>query len=180
MDFVAPSFLNNIPAVLNFNKVEEESEPKLKDFIRRIEAVESAVQDTTEKIESFMSKLHKLNEASDQDDDDKASEEDDGEESSSDDEQDYEIASTSLRVAETALFEAKRRIVVAEIAYREAELEFKENSGKILSSPAVPAKPTRKDAVKLQAETGGGDPFAGMLGLDAFTKNFLSLFVSAL
>ncbi len=176
MDFVAPTFLNNIPAVLNFNKVEEESEPKLKDFIRRIEAVESAVQDTTEKIESFMSKLHK----SDQDDDDKASEEDDGEESSSDDEQDYEIASTSLRVAETALFEAKRRIVVAEIAYREAELEFKENSGKILHSQAVPAKPTKKDAVKLQAETGGSDPFAGMLGLDAFTKNFLSLFVSAL
>jgi hypothetical protein len=179
MDLVAPSFLNNLPAVLSFNKKEEEPEPKLKEFVRRIEDVESAVQDTTQKIDAFMSMLDRLDEHSSKADGGQEIEEHDEEESSSDDEQNFEIASASLIAAESALFEAKRRIGVAEIAYREAEQEFNDNSAKILSTPVEPAKPSRKQT---QAETSGSQPFVKMLGLDSLemiTKNLHNLFVSA-
>ncbi len=174
MDLV-PSFLNNFPAVLNFNKVEEESEPKLKDFVRRIEDVEYAVNNTVQKVESFMSMLEKLDEQESKADDDKDGKVDDEDESSSDDEHDFENANASLLAAESALFEAKRTIRVAEIAYREAQLEFDTNSAKILDSPVESAKKT-KDSAPTQAQTSGSNPFAEMLDL---TKNFLSIFVSA-
>jgi hypothetical protein len=179
MDLVVPSFLNNLPAAINFNKGEEDTEPKLKAFVQRIDAVEFAVQDTTEKVESFISMMARLDNVSDSADDDKDnSEKDDGEDSSSDHEQDFELANASLIAAETALLEAKRRISVAEIAFREAEREFQANRNKIAQSNAELAKAPKKTPAK--AEANATPYFGDMLGmLNQNFENLKTLIVSA-